>query len=423
MDGLIVLLNFNEYLGGGETLMVRYSEYLKSNKINFLSFCSSKSYVYSDLKKKIDHSYIRTTALNYNYFYLSELKRKELLYEIKTKIGKQLKVSLVSFNLRDLHIAFDLKKQIENLSITHLLLHPQDQLYLGQSLLDKLIYKLFLIRRFSFKKNIEINIKLLNILNDKKGLISMGEIHNLHLKDNFGIQISDYQTVPLPSFIDLEENKNKKVNTKKIIWIGRLVDFKIPAIVAMIHFVSSNSEYELSIVGSGDLRKVHNYMNKYSLNTKRVHFLGEIPYENLEGIINQHSIGYAMGTSLIELAKYKIPIIIALASFNHQFFKRQICGGLFFDKPKGCDGADLMLTSPENINTTINNSIKEIEFDFENISQNCYDYAKNNFSFNTNFKRYTEIINRTKILTEKEKQLQIPKSSMIRKFVFKCFGE
>ena len=423
MDGIIVLLNFNEYLGGGETLLVRYSEYLKSNKINFLSFCSSKSYIYSDLKKRIDHSYIRTISLNSNYFYLTELKRKELIYDIKAKIGKQLKVSLVSFTLRDLHIAFDLKKQIENLSITHLLLHPQDQLYLAQSLLDKVIYKLFLIRRFSLKKNIENNIKLLNILNDKKGLISMGEINNIHLKNNFGIQIPDHQTVPLPSFIDLEENKNKKLNTKKIIWIGRLVDFKIPAIVAMIHFVFNNSEYEFSIVGNGDLRKVRNYMNKYSLNTKRVHFLGEIPYENLEGIINQHSIGYAMGTSLVELAKFKIPVIIALASFNHQFFKRQICGGLFFDKPKGCDGADLMLTSPENINTTINNSIKEIEFDFENISQNCYDYAKNNFSFNTNFKKYTEIINRTKILTEKEKKVQIPKSSMIRKLVFKFFGE
>ena len=53
MEEVIVLLNFNEYLGGGETLMVRFSEYLKKKKINFLVFCPTNSYIHSDLQKKI----------------------------------------------------------------------------------------------------------------------------------------------------------------------------------------------------------------------------------------------------------------------------------------------------------------------------------------------------------------------------------
>ena len=256
MEEVIVLLNFNKYLGGGETLMVRYSEYLNNNKIKFLCFCSEQSYIYSDLKKKINKLFLHKTYFKSEYYYLNELKKKEIIDEIRFKIGKKSKVSLVSFCFRDLYIALDLSKKIKNCSITHLALHPQDNLYLGQTLFDKFIYKFFRVRNFSFKKNLVINQRILKIINKHNGLISMGKILNLHWKNTFGIQISDNQIVPLPSFIDIDKNIDKKFNSKKIIWIGRIVDFKIPAILAMIHFVSDNIEYEFSIVGKGNVKKI-----------------------------------------------------------------------------------------------------------------------------------------------------------------------
>ena len=421
MEEVIVLLNFNEYLGGGETLMVRFSEYLKKNKINFLVFCPTNSYTHSDLQKKnIDKSFIKTTSLNPNYYYLSESKRKDFLDDIKAKIGNQSKVRFVTFALRELYTTFDISKEFEKCSITHLILHPQDHLFLGETIIDKFFYKMFLLRNFSHNRIIKFNQKLLFILHNNNSLISMSEIINIFWKRSFEIKIPDSLTVPLPSFkvLDLE---HRSISNNKIIWIGRLVDFKIPSIIAMINFISNQNKYDLSIVGEGDIKKIQDYLYLHKLETKRIHFLGKVPYDKLGDVIQKHSIGYAMGTSLIELVKYKIPVIVALASLDHRFFENQICGGLFFDKSKGYDGTELINNSPKNIKTTIKATIKEIELDYDKVSQNCYDYAKNNFSEDENFSKYLEIIQNSNELNRLDKKTKIPRASFLRNILYKIF--
>lgn len=419
MEEIIVLINFNEYQGGGETLLVRFSEYLQRENIKFLALCESKSFICKELKKRgINDNSIDTTDLDYNYYYLNELERIEFINSLALKIGDYSCVRLVTFCLRDLYTAFMLSSHFKNCSISHLILHIQDDLYLGQTLLDKIIYKGFQVRQFSGKDNIELNRELLKNLNEKEGLISMAEIISEFWYRNFKIKIPKSHVVPLPSFVDLKTLGDKGLNEKKIIWIGRFVDFKIPSIVSMIDFVSNNQEYSLTIVGDGDKKKILNYIEKNSLDISRISFVGEIPYHNLGEVIKKHSIGYGMGTSLIELAQYKLPVIIALASYTHKFFDRQICGGLFYDKAKGCDGSDLILISPDNIELTIKDAIAEIESDYQKVAKDCYDFAKVNYSEDINFKLYTDIIMTSKVLFEDEKQIKIPHSSFIRRFLF-----
>lgn len=419
MEEIIVLINFNEYQGGGETLLVRFSEYLQRENIKFLALCESKSFIFKELKKRgINDNSIDTTDLDYNYYYLNELERIEFINSLALKIGDYSCVRLVTFCLRDLYTAFMLSSHFKNCSISHLILHIQDDLYLGQTLLDKIIYKGFQVRQFSGKDNIELNRELLKNLNEKEGLISMAEIISEFWYRNFKIKIPKSHVVPLPSFVDLKTLGDKGLNEKKIIWIGRFVDFKIPSIVSMIDFVSNNQEYSLTIVGDGDKKKILNYIQKNSLDISRISFVGEIPYHNLGEVIKKHSIGYGMGTSLIELAQYKLPVIIALASYTHKFFDRQICGGLFYDKAKGCDGSDLILISPDNIELTIKDAIAEIESDYQKVAKDCYDFAKVNYSEDINFKLYTDIIMTSKVLFEDEKQIKIPHSSFIRRFLF-----
>lgn len=420
MEGIIVLINFNDYLGGGETLMVRLSQYLQRNEIKFLAFCPTNSYLHTDLKKKGIHELsIKTVSCDPNYYYLIKSDRIKLVNEIKAKIGNQTSVRFVTYCMRDLYTAFALSSQFENCSITHLILHIQDDLYVGQTLVDKIIYKVFHLRQFCGVRNIEFNRKLLNVVNQQLSLISMAEIISKLWNNNFGIEIPDSHAVPLPSFIDLKEINSQELNTKKIIWIGRFVDFKIPALVSMIHFINNNEEYSLTIIGDGDKKKIFRYLEKYSLCTKRISFIGEVPYNQLGEIIRKHSIGYAMGTSLIELAEYRIPVVIALASYDHKFFKKQICGGLFYDKAKGCDGSDLVLVSPENITTTINDVILEIESDYQKAAQACYNFAKEGYSEEKNFELYIKIINQAKNISEKDKQIKIPNSSFVRRFLFR----
>lgn len=419
MEEIIVLINFNEYQGGGETLLVRYSEYLQKNNIKFLSLCDKKSFIYTELKKRnIDDLNIGVTDIDYNYFYLNELERVNFINCLKEKIGKQSCVRLVTFCLRDLYTAFKLSNQFENCSISHLILHIQDDLYLGQTLLDKFKYKIFQVRQFSGKINIDLNRKLLKKVNEKTGLICMAEIINNFWHQSFQIVVPNSHVVPLPSFVALKDVNYKTRNEKKIIWIGRFVDFKIPSIVSMIEFVSNNKDYSLTIVGDGNKKKILEYVKKNSLDVSRVNFIGEVPYHNLGAVIKNHSIGYGMGTSLIELAQYKLPVLIALASYTHEFFNRSICGGLFYNKAKGCDGSDLMLISPNDVKTTIKIAIEEIESDYLKTAEACYDFAKENYSENTNFKLYTDIIMNTKVLSKEDKQIKIPYSSSVRRFLF-----
>lgn len=49
---MIALINFNTYLGGGETLFVRLAEYFEKKCPELLLFYKSESYIESDIKKE-----------------------------------------------------------------------------------------------------------------------------------------------------------------------------------------------------------------------------------------------------------------------------------------------------------------------------------------------------------------------------------
>lgn len=50
---MIALINFNTYLGGGETLFVRLAEYFEKKCPELLLFYKSESYIESDIKRKV----------------------------------------------------------------------------------------------------------------------------------------------------------------------------------------------------------------------------------------------------------------------------------------------------------------------------------------------------------------------------------
>ena len=415
---VIVLVNFNKYLGGGETLLVRFSSFLENRGINFLAFNSEGSYIQKDLKKReISDDKNISLNLNPNFIYLSDSERKDILNNLLKKFDKNITYRFVTFTLRDLHLIFYLSKRI-NCSITHLILHPEDDLYVGQTLLDKFVYKIFKKREFNNQKNINFNHKLIRILNEKNGLISMTEIISNLWKDRIGVEINENYIVPLPSFEKVNISNQSKKQLKKIIWIGRIVDFKIPSLIQMIDYVNS-SDYQLTIVGNGELKSIEKFLKNKNIDRNKLNFIGQVDYSKLPEIVNSHSIGYAMGTSLIELAKFKIPVIVALASFDHKNFKSQICGGLFFDKYKGCDGTDLLYIKQSDVKTTISDTIKLIEENYDFIANSCYKYAEENFSEKENFEQYLNIIKNTKLLTLEDKNITISQTSKIRKIAFK----
>lgn len=417
----IVLVNFNIYLGGGETLLVRFASFLERHNIDFNVLCQTNSFIEKELSKKnkIKDKFI-SLDIDPNYYYLNRFKRKQLVEKILHRLDKDKVYRFVTFCLRDLYTTFSLSEYFNKFSITHLILHPEDDLYVGQTIIDKIRYKFLGKREFNSKNTINFNHHLIRKLDLNNGLISMTEIITSIWNNRLNIVMDDNYIVPLPSFTKPQTDIPVQKFSKTIIWIGRIVDFKIPSLIAMIHFVNE-SGYHLTIVGKGNISEIKRYIEVNKLNEECFTFLGEVEYKDLPEVISEHSIGYAMGTSLIELAKFKIPVIVALASFDHKKFKRQICGGIFFNKYKGCDGTDLLYKKEEEINTTIRSTISEIESNYQFIAESCYKYAESEFNEETNFTRYLKIIHKTKFLTNDDKNVSIPEASAVRKLAYKYF--
>ncbi len=389
---MIALLNFNTYLGGGETLLVRLAEYLQQSGQDFLLFYKSNSYISADLKKKsIDGRHCIEIDMRTDYYYLSESERDHLRRTILGHLHGDNYYELYSFCARDLYLTVDLTKYCSgNLKLIHLVLHDQDNLYCCQSLYDKFKLIAFGKRSFSDKKMLEFNKALFNQVCEHGVVIPQSDLVTRLWSEQYNINLDFKEVVPLPtcSFSNYSFNID---NNKKILWIGRIVDFKIPAICAMLDFLKKRPDYSLSIVGYGHESFVENYMMKHGVNKDQVSFLGKVNYDELKTVIQSHSIGYAMGTSIVEIAQYGLPVIMALASPDYKLFNNDVCGGLYVNKSKGNVGVDLFYKNSLDGFPSIADTVSDIENNFSECAIKSYDCIKSMFDFEKNASMYFSI--------------------------------
>jgi hypothetical protein len=417
---MIALINLNKYIGGGETLFVRFMNFLTNKKEDFFVICSSGSYIEKEIKDNKLNVLYKSISAN-DYYYLNNRQRRKLINEISGDLPKNKQLKFVSFCLRDLYLLIDLSKLHTSSTVTHLILHDQDYLYVCQSLWDKLRYVLLKKRRFSRHAMINFNRRILSSLNDDNSLISMTENLNAQWSKDLQINVPIERTVPLPSCnIGAINIVFSSVNTKKILWIGRIVNFKIPSLLAMIDYLSLNKEYSLTIVGNGDIKRIKQYIIKKNIDQHRITFLGEVPPFSLKEIVEEHSIGYAMGTSVIEIAKYGKPVILALSAPSHLPFKRMICDGIICDAGIGNIGDGLIVKSEDEIETTIDLAIKEIETDYIKYSKDCFEKVRSEFDLNNNLERYLKCIYGSRY--QSSDCIVIPAAGFFRKCIYKIFN-
>ncbi len=403
---MYVLINFNSYLGGGETLLVRMVAHLKLTIQPFSVCCLKDSFIESEMvKMNLEDNMILFDKDCYDYYYLTPNRRTWLVDQISKHFSQQ-GVRFVSFCLRDLYLASHLLKVLPNATIVHLALHYQDNLYLGKSLWDKMLKKFFQIERFSRKRYLRLNNRLLNILAKKDAVVPMGDLMVDLWKDQYNIQLTRDVVVPLATY-DFETVNAVSNFNNRIIWIGRIVDFKIPALVAMLDFIKRSPAYSLSIVGDGDLNFIKSYIKKNKIDNDRIKFYGEVAYSDLPGVIQDHSIGYAMGTSLIEIARFGLPTVMALGSPDHKLFKQGICGGLFTGKHRGNVGDNLFAGQNQATQPLLEEIIDDIEKDYSGAAERCKENL-DNFSFTRNMEKYLNIIDSSVPVDLSEVQIPFP---------------
>lgn len=415
----IAFFNFNTYLGGGETLIVRLAEYLEKENYDFKVFYKKGSYIENDLVRiGVGKNYLCPIESNTDYYYLVKKDRDRLKDEIYSYIKAIDDVCLVSLCARDLYTLVDIAKDNPNFRLAHLVLHNQDNLYVCQSLLDKFLLKVKGERHFSRKKHIAFNRALFNIVCEQSIVIPQSELQAELLKEEFDICTEKEKAVPLPTcdFSKFEYVLPK--NNKKIIWIGRIVDFKLPALISMLHFVSRHNDYSLTVVGDGEVDYVKNYLNDNGISEDNISFVGKVNYGDLEEVIKQHSIGYAMGTSIIEIGKYGLPVIMALGSPDFKLYDKDICGGLYSNQSRGNVGDTLFYRKSSDPVVLMEEAFAEVESDYSKASRICYKALKSNFDEKTDFQLYMEWISQAKPIST---NLVIPKASWLRRILFHHF--
>jgi hypothetical protein len=420
-----VLFNFNEYVGGGETLLLRLAECLSTEPIKVLT--SKDSYIDRELSIKSNKNIVCSVYNGrFDYSYLSQDKRKQLLTWLDLMLSKENEeISIVTFCMRDLHIVIDylILYGNENVKITHLLLHPLDHLYLGQTLFNKIISKIFNVSYFSQKKNIRLNTEILNRLAEVGSLIPMNFNTANRVMADTGINFASANIIPLPFYESLESNRfnppiiqNDNENTR-LVWLGRIVDFKIPAIKAMIDFVSDRDGFTFDIVGYGNISVIKNYIISKKAESK-VSLVGKIPRDSLREKLSGYDIGYAMGTSMAELVVCGLPVIVAIASPDYRSFSQPVCGGLVHEQDLGNFGDNLYCSST-NINElpSIEQSVKKIKASPQKCLSKSIAHLERNFSLSKNIDRYKLVIESNNFISVRG--LSVPFASRFRKFAYK----
>lgn len=416
---MLVLVNFNSYLGGGETLMVRMASYIKRCKRSYCMFCTENSYIYDDLCKNNISNIITIENDKVDFYYKKKEERTSILTEIIEKLPQTNEYSFVTFCMRDLYMVSQLAKKINNAKVCHLVLHYQDNLYVCQSLFDKIYKKLFHKERYSRVNQIKFNKSLFNMLCKSNAIIPMSDLMVSFWNKQFGINLKTENVVALPTYDFPEEKPAIPDNNHKILFIGRIVDFKIPGLCVMLNFINRHKEYSLTVVGNGDKHLIDDYIVKNQIDTSRIEFIGQVDYSQLGEIITKHSIGYAMGTSLIEICRYGLPSVMALSAPDHQLFKRDICGGLYANCVRGNVGDNLFAGESQEDQPLLENVMQELEKNYVGSAEACYNYIKRDYDFTSNIKKYLDIIDNAQITDFS--RVEVPLSGKLRAYLRKIY--
>ena len=149
----------------------------------------------------------------------------------------------------------------------------------------------------------------------------------------------------------------------------------------------------------------------------KITMAGEVAYKDLPSVIKRHAIGYAAGTSIIEIAQQGKPVIMALQSNKTRKFEKDICGGIFYNTTKGNLGEDLCITKERSIATTVAEAVREIEKDYRAAAQKCFEYVNAEYNQEKNFEGYLKVIDMAPEYCGDD--VKIPYSGGLRRMLYK----
>lgn len=298
---MILLFNLNSYLGGGEVLLVRMAKELKSRGVDCGVLCSAGSYIEKETSTM--GIYYKTWPIaNDSLVYMSKNDKNKVRKFMSDTFETCKDLTVFTFCMRDTYNAAEFFRTVQggHVKLCMGIFHPDETKY---------------ISKLSFHKNkiIESNRA---VLREYHAADSIAFMNDRNLESCLpGADVMEYKIIPLPIPLDKSDDcRGKKSIADKeiyhVIWIGRFVDFKFTGIMNIIKFMEKNPKFYLTMVGYGPYeQKMRKYIEKH--NIRNVELRGQIKPEEIKEVVSEMDLGYATGTSILEIAQYGVPTVIS----------------------------------------------------------------------------------------------------------------
>ena len=164
----------------------------------------------------------------------------------------------------------------------------------------------------------------------------------------------------------------------KVAWVGRIEGFKIPILLhTLVRFNDIASfDIEFDIVGDGI--EIDFLIEKVaSLKRLKVNFKGNVNYKQLDQMLCQQHMVFAMGTSALDSAKLGIPTFVLDYSYS------DIVGNYRYRLLRTATGynvAEEITTSHMEATSSLDSMLQDLVDNYEIECKLAYDYWRNNHS-------------------------------------------
>jgi hypothetical protein len=317
---MILLLNLNAYIGGGETLLIRMAQHLHSTGRPYQIMAAAGDCWIAREAARLGLECQAWPARQHSITYQSNDERTCTVAAMEELFGNRGELRIFTFCMRDLYNALYVFTRMPRLRawFAHGIYHPEDVRYLSSL-------------SFCPARIVGFNRRLARSLYDARAILFVNR-NGLNESLCNGRPCSEDTAsaavfAPLPIAIagGIPERRLPPMHAARklrIICISRFVVFKVGAVLAIMRHVRSRDDAELLVIGHGRWKLV---LDAWMLLrcARNIRILTDVGPAQLDAHIDSCDVGYAQGTSILEIAKRGVPVLIAPYSRIRDVFNRR----------------------------------------------------------------------------------------------------
>lgn len=162
--------------------------------------------------------------------------------------------------------------------------------------------------------------RLCLLMLSKNSLVFMDEENRKKTGEELEISLSrSYLPITTESAPNIHELSTRSIPKEKlkVAWVGRLDDFKIPILLHTLSRLNDVTCFNIEFDVIGDGGKKNTVVERSDcLDRLKVNFKGNVNYTELDRILLQYHLVFAMGTSALDSARLGIPTVVLDYSYS-----------------------------------------------------------------------------------------------------------